>query len=605
MYLHCLREKGGDSTSKKKYAVITLALASVLLTGLFYVLGGEMATSEYQWSRTYGGTEDDYASSMVQTSDGGYALAGSTRSFGAGESDFWLVKTDSKGSLEWSRTYGGSGHDGAYCVIQTNDGGYAMVGYGFADLVKTYPDGKMEWSQTYGGDYEEDLYCVVETSDGGYALAGSARAEGWLETFLLVKVDSAGKEQWTSTGDEWSEYGACASSLVETSEGGYVLVGDGAWSPISSHAIMAKFDSAGNEMWSKEYGADVWNTAHSVVKTSDGGYAFAGSAESELSGEPALWLVKVDSSGEETWSKTYGRSGEYDYATRVSCAYSIVLTADGGYAAAGYTHVLDDFTGMDFLLVKTDSDGNMEWSRTYGGGAHDVARSLVQTRDGGYAMAGYTGAEEQWEVGGDFWLVSIRKEEIPYTLTVTSPNGGQKWIRGTTHQLTWSSSGSPVAYVKIELMKGGVLNKVIVSSTANDGSYSWTISSTQTLGTDYKIRVTSTSNSAITDSSNSNFAIVAGTLTVTIPNGGESWKRGTTHTITWSKSGSPGSYVKIELLKSGVVNRIITSSTYNDGSYNWYIPSTQTAGTDYKIRITSTAYSSIRDSSNSNFYITT
>jgi 5-hydroxyisourate hydrolase-like protein (transthyretin family) len=154
-------------------------------------------------------------------------------------------------------------------------------------------------------------------------------------------------------------------------------------------------------------------------------------------------------------------------------------------------------------------------------------------------------------------------------------------------------------------MKSGVLNKVIVSSTPNDGSYSWTIPSTQTLGTDYKIRITSTSNAAITDSSNSNFAIVAGTLTVTSPNGGQSWKRGTAHTITWSKSGSPGSYVKIELLKGGVLNKVIASSTANDGSYSWTIPSTQTAGTNYKIRITSTTYASITDSSNTNFSITT
>jgi 5-hydroxyisourate hydrolase-like protein (transthyretin family) len=159
--------------------------------------------------------------------------------------------------------------------------------------------------------------------------------------------------------------------------------------------------------------------------------------------------------------------------------------------------------------------------------------------------------------------------------------------------------------VKIELMKSGSLNRVIVSSTANDGSYSWTIPSTQTLGTDYKIRITSTSNAAITDSSNSNFAIVAGTLTVTSPNGGQSWKRGTVHTITWSKSGSPGSSIKIELLKGGVFNRVITYSTANDGSYSWKIPSTQTAGTDYKIRITSTTYESISDSSNSNFKIAT
>ncbi len=191
------------------------------------------------------------------------------------------------------------------------------------------------------------------------------------------------------------------------------------------------------------------------------------------------------------------------------------------------------------------------------------------------------------------------------TLTVKSPNGGEKWINGTTHTLTWTSAGSPGAYVKIELLKGGVLNKVITSSTPNNGSYSWKISSTQTLGTDYKIRITSTTYSYVTDSSNSNFAVVRGTITVVSPNGGEKWIRGTTHTITWSKAGTTGANVKIELLKNGVVNRIISSSTANDGSFSWTILSTQTLGTDYKIRITSTTYTSITDSSNNNFSITT
>ena len=143
------------------------------------------------------------------------------------------------------------------------------------------------------------------------------------------------------------------------------------------------------------------------------------------------------------------------------------------------------------------------------------------------------------------------------------------------------------------------MNTVLTSSTPNDGSYSWTISSTQTLGTDYEVRITSTTNTEISDSSNSNFAIVAGTLIVTSPNGGQNWIRGSSHTITWSKSGSPGSYVKIELLKGGVVNRVLTSSTANDGSYRWKISSKQTTGTDYMIRITSTRYTSISDSSNS------
>ena len=188
------------------------------------------------------------------------------------------------------------------------------------------------------------------------------------------------------------------------------------------------------------------------------------------------------------------------------------------------------------------------------------------------------------------------------TITVTSPNGGESWIRGTTHTITWTSSGSPGANVKIELLKGGSVVKTISSSTANDGSYSWVIPTTQTTGSDYKIKITSTS-TTVTDSSNNNFAITAVTLTVTSPNGGESWIRGTTHTITWTSSGSPGANVKIELLKCGSVVKTISSSTANDGSYSWAIPSTQTKGTDYIIRITSTTNTAITDSSNNNFCV--
>jgi len=269
--------------------------------------------------------------------------------------------------------------------------------------------------------------------------------------------------------------------------------------------------------------------------------------------------------------------------------YGLPIIMDG--KSTGYTtlHTFPGLTGTHtFTVPSTDALGHKfdVWSTGWVNEWNNIGTGTTIT----VSSAG---------------MYTARYKLVTTALTVKSPNGGEKWIRGTTHTLTWSSSGSPGAYVKIELMKGGVVNKVISSSTANDGSYSWTISSTQTLGTDYKIRITSTSKPSITDSSNSNFAIVQGTLTVTVPNGGESWKHGTVHTITWSKSGSTGSYVKIELLKGGTVNRVISSSTPNDGSYSWTIPSTQTPGTDYKIRITSTAYSSITDSSNSNFAIIT
>ena len=189
------------------------------------------------------------------------------------------------------------------------------------------------------------------------------------------------------------------------------------------------------------------------------------------------------------------------------------------------------------------------------------------------------------------------------SITVLTPNGTESWIRGTTKIINWSSTESPGTYVKIELLKAGVLNRVIIASTLNDGSHPWLIPGTQAHGTDYQVRITSTANVSIRDTSDNNFTIPVPSITVVTPNGGETWRRGTTQTIKWTSTESPGTYVKIELLKAGVLNRVIVASTLNDGSHPWLIPGTQAHGTDYQVRITSTANVSIRDTSDNNFTI--
>ena len=188
-------------------------------------------------------------------------------------------------------------------------------------------------------------------------------------------------------------------------------------------------------------------------------------------------------------------------------------------------------------------------------------------------------------------------------ITVVSPNGGENWTRGTTHMINWTSTGSPGAYVKIELMKAGVWKSTIISSTLNDGSNPWLIPVTLTPGNDYKIKITSTTNVAYTDTSDNNFTIPTPNITVLSPNGTESWIRGTTQTIKWNSSGSPGTYVKIELLKAGILNRVIVASTLNDGSHPWPILATQAPGTDYKVKITSTSNPSYNDTSDDYFTI--
>ena len=191
------------------------------------------ANGNVQWAKTYGGTDDDYASSVQQTSDGGYILAGTTWSFGAGWSDIFLIKTDANGNVQWAKTYGEAGYDLASSVQQTSDGGYILAGYTYSFgagngdilLIKTDANGNVQWAKTYGGTDDDRAYSVQQTSDGGYIVAGytASFGAGGLDIFL-IKTDASGNLQWAKTYGEKS--GDYASSVQQTSDGGYIVAGE-------------------------------------------------------------------------------------------------------------------------------------------------------------------------------------------------------------------------------------------------------------------------------------------------------------------------------------------------------------------------------------------
>ncbi len=219
---------------------------------------------------------------------------------------------------------------------------------------------------------------------------------------------------------------------------------------------------------------------------------------------------------------------------------------------------------------------------------------------------------------GDYTMGYYTSTQPP-SITVTSPNGGESWQAGTTHTITWSYTGNPGTYVKIDLLNNGSFVSTIASSASigsgGSGSYSWNIPSTQATGTLYQIRVTSTNNATYTDTSNSSFSITAPTpssITVTSPNGGEIWRAGSSQTIKWNYTGNPGPYVKIELLQgatastAAVVKTIVSSANIGSGgsgSYIWKIRPNQNTASNYWIRITSTSYSAYTDTSNNGFSI--
>ena len=220
-------------------------------------------------------------------------------------------------------------------------------------------------------------------------------------------------------------------------------------------------------------------------------------------------------------------------------------------------------------------------------------------------ISGFNNSHQEGDAG---LATGIPSAPVVKSISVTSPNGGENWLQNSAHNITWGYQNL-TGNVKIELFKGGVLDSTISAGTAiSTGTYSWTIPLGQAVGTDYSIKITSISDPSVLDSSNVNFQISAtgvSSITVTSPNGGENWLQNSAHNITWDYQNLTGN-VKIELFKGGVLNSVLSSSIAIDtGTYSWTISPSQTAGTDYTIKITSLSNPSIMDSSFSNFQIST
>lgn len=357
------------------------------------------------WMKTFGGAKDDIGSAVQVSTDGGYVVTGHTSSYGVGGMDIWLIKTDSSGEEIWSRAFGGGGDEFATSLQKTDDGGYVIAGItpsfgsGGKDLwlIKTDAQGKEEWDKTFGGSLDDGGFSVQQTADGGYIATGATGSMG-PSTIWLVKTDGLGDKEWERTMDLNEDVGGIStgSSIQETGEGGYILAGDSSKGSI----LLIKTDAQGGKLWEKTLGGSAVDSAifdanSRVLLTSDGGYLIEGSTSSEGAGGMDLWLIKTDSAGDVIWSRTYGGQGD-DYGTAVQ------PTADGGYIIAGHTSSSGE-DGMDLWLFKTDAEGNEIWSRTFGGREGDFGTSVQQTADGGYIVTGRTAS---YGAGGmDLWLI--------------------------------------------------------------------------------------------------------------------------------------------------------------------------------------------------------
>jgi hypothetical protein len=374
---------------------LILALLSVFLVALFTQYTHAQVV---KFAKTYGGTDSDFARSVQQTSDGGYILAGETRSFGTG-GDILLIKTDANGNIIWAKTYGGTNGDGTTSVQQTSDGGYILAGgtrsfgAGGSDifLIKTDANGNIQWAKTYGGTRYDWAYSVQQTSDGGYIVVGETGSSViGVGNIFLMKTNASGNVQWAKIYGGGYEL---VYSVQQTLDGGYILAGGtrsfgaGDWD-----VFLINTDASGNLKWTKTYGGTNWELAYSVQQTSDGGYIVAGTTNSFGAGWGDIFLIKTDANGNIQWAKTYG--GTYG-----DKAYSVQQTSDGGYIVAGYTDSFGAGSG-DIFLIKTDANGNIIWAKTYGGGKYEEAYSVQQASDGGYIVAGatYSFSVGSWDI---------------------------------------------------------------------------------------------------------------------------------------------------------------------------------------------------------------
>ncbi|MGB5820077.1 MAG: hypothetical protein WBG90_11390 [Saonia sp.] len=395
---------------------------------------------EVDWIRNFGGTNMETAQSVTGTSDGGYAILGYTNSMDGdiGDkttdvNDYWLLKLDADGQLQWNRTYGGSKDDRGQSVVQTLDGGYAIVGYAMSDdgdgsnnegfhdnwILKLDASGAIIWERSFGFSGHDHSYDVLQTADGGFFFVGfldvtSSGGEGsegkntsltrhGVGEFWGTKLDANGELEWRrffgGTNNDRA-YG-----VVQSNDGGFVIAGSSESEDFDISSTKGSYDfwvvkvsKNGDLIWEKSFGGSGIDRCFGVARTNDNGYVITGntfSTDTDVSknnGESDMWLVKVDDTGSMLWEKTFG-------GARFDAAQAVNLDSDGGFIISGNSKSTDgDATSNagenDIWVVKTDSNGNLLWEKSFGGSGLDFGFDAIENKDKSLVLVGESGSAD-------------------------------------------------------------------------------------------------------------------------------------------------------------------------------------------------------------------
>jgi hypothetical protein len=405
-----------------------------------------------EWAKCFGGPSNEVLTKVLQTADGGFIMAGSTFSTNGditnnhGLQDWWVVKTGPLGNLEWQKCYGGSFGDGMFqtevvnSIQQTSDGGYILAGqtassdgnvlgyHGGVDawVIKIDNNGNLVWQKAFGGSGQDIANAITTTTDGNYIFTGTAESNNGNLTGVsngavwIVKIDSNGNIIWQK------RYGTALIVIYDikrTNDGGYITAGMYSLSSVDPNYngndfYVSKLDAVGNVVWQNTFGDRSTDIAFSVQQTTDGGYVAAGMGTIVLgnSGNPYYWVIKMNNTGAIEWEKHIGGQ---DNSLQV--AKSIRQTFDGGYIVAGQTASLGgDISNpigggnFDYWIIKLNGNGNIVWEKSLGGTGTDSATSIQQTTDGGFIVGGNSDSSNVNVINNhgnnDFWIVKLAPE---------------------------------------------------------------------------------------------------------------------------------------------------------------------------------------------------
>jgi hypothetical protein len=363
-------------------------LVATLTWAYIFVGNGLAQTYDTLWTKAIGGIYTDIGSHIVQLSDGNYIITGHTSSYGAGVQDIYLIKTNSNGDTLWTNTFGGGGTDFGRSIVETENGDIIILGFtgsfgedGDFYLVKTDGMGDSIWTKTFGGPDMDNGFTITR-ADSGFILLGSSMSFGAGENDIyLIKINNDGDTLWTKTyGGTLDDEGF---SIQQSSDGGFIITGYTESFGLGLQDIyLVKTDPIGDTLWTRTFGGSNSDIGSYVYQAPDNGYIIVGYTDSYGSGGWDCYVVKTDSSGNLLWTRTFGGSG-------FDTARSLCETPEGEYLIAGILNFVGS-DSSDVYLIKIDNSGDSLWATTLGGSGNDAAHSIWRTMDDNYIITGYT-----------------------------------------------------------------------------------------------------------------------------------------------------------------------------------------------------------------------